>query len=167
MGVFHASLNALLSHVVANYCWWQFFYFRVWLLLVETRALQSTYPARCIFMYLRAACRSSIDLHVCWQPLPTYARRVVRMSRKHMACMPVAWVGAVDRHGQQKRTVYDVLGPCLRNRSILKPVFHRFRRIHCDYEPLRCLDLEMWRFSCRWQTTTQNRLLYPLRMRVG
>ena len=42
-------------------------------------------------------------------------------------------VGAVDRRGQQKFTVCDARGPCQRNRSILKPLFRRFRRIHCAY----------------------------------
>ena len=123
--------------------------------------LQEQHRSTCMFVAL-------------WRPLPTYARRVVRMSRKHMVCSSLIWVGAVDRRGQQKSSIFDARGPCQWNWSILKPVFRRFRRIHCNYESLRCLHLEIWRFSCRRQTTTttddddrQNRLLYPLRMRAG
>ena len=36
----------------------------------------------------------------------------------------------------------------------MKYVFQRFRRIRCDYESLRCLDLEIWGFLC-WQTDRQ------------
>ena len=51
-----------------------------------TRALQSTYPARCIYINLRAAGAALIYMYVCWWSLPTHARPVVSMSRKHMAC---------------------------------------------------------------------------------
>ena len=47
-------------------------------------------------------------------------------------------------------------GGCQGNRSILKPVFRRFRPIHCAYVSLRCLHLEIWRFLCR-QTTTADK----------
>ena len=121
-----------------------------------TRALQSTYPARYICMYLWAAGAASIYMYVfCWRTLPTYARWVVHMSRKHMAC------SNLSRRGRKawptKSTVCDTHGPCQRNRSILKPVFHWCRRIHCTYESLRCLDLEMWQFSCRRQTTDETK----------
>ena len=65
-------------------------------------------------------------------------------------------IGVVNRCGQEKSTICDAHGPCQRNRSILKPVFCRFRLMHRAYMLLRCLDLEIWRFSCRrrrqWQT---------------
>ena len=79
---------------------------------IITRALQSTYPARCICIYLKATGTTVHWSHVCicWRPLPTYARPVVRMSRKHMGCNII--VGTVDRRGQQKRTICDARRPC-------------------------------------------------------
>ena len=76
--------------------------------------------------------------------------------------------GTVDRRGyvsQQKGTIYDARGPCPSISRIMKPVFRRIRLICYAYESLRCLYLEIWRFLCSQQR--HNRLLYPLRMRVG
>ena len=51
---------------------------------------------------------------------------------------------------QQKVLICDACGPCQMIQSKLKPVFCWFGRIHCVYDLLRCLDLEIWWFSC-WQ----------------
>ena len=58
----------------------------------------------------------------------------------------------VNRHGQKNCSVYDAHGLRQTIRGIMKPVIRRFQRILCAYESLRCLDLQIWRFSC-WQTT--------------
>ena len=96
--------------------------------------------------------RSSIDLraliiftYICWA------------SCAHEQKAHGLQVGTVYRCGQQKCNIFDVHGLCQRNQSILKPVFRRFWRTHCAYVSLRCLDLEMWQFSC-WRQTW---LLYP------
>ena len=52
---------------------------------------------------LRAAAQSCI----CWRPLPTHTRPVVRMSRKHTACSAV---GVVDRCGKQNTLVVTFVG---------------------------------------------------------
>ena len=103
------------------------------------RALQRTYPARCI--------SASI-----WEQALIYTHVFVDNLYLGMLGQLCAWaestwlaVGRVDRRGQQKRTICNARGPCQRNWSILKPVFRRFRQIHCAYESLRYLDLEMWR----------------------
>jgi hypothetical protein len=46
--------------------------------------------------------------------------------------------------------------------SMIKQVFSKIRRICCAYELLRCLhvDLQIWQFSCRRQTT--EKIIYPL-----
>ena len=133
------------------------------------QAFQSTYPACCIcinLVYLRATGAALIYMYVFVDNL--YLRMLGQLYT--WAESTRLAVGAVDRHGQQKCTICDARGPCQRNRSVLKPVFRWFRQIHCVYELLRYLDLEMWRFSWwqRQQTDNrQNRLLYPLRMRMG
>ena len=43
--------------------------------------LQSTYPARCSCINLRATAAC-----ICWQPLPAYTWPIECMSRKHMTC---------------------------------------------------------------------------------
>ena len=60
----------------------------------------------------------------------------------------------VNRCEQQKSTICDACGPCQRNQSILKPVFRPFQWIHRAYVSLRCLDLEIWQFSC-WRQQTK------------
>ena len=52
----------------------------------------------------------------------------------------------------QKCTICDACGLCQTTRSSLTAVFAKFRLIHYAYELLRCLDVEIWRFS-RWQWT--------------
>ena len=64
-------------------------------------------------------------------------------------------VGMVDGRGydgRQKDTICDIRGPCLTNRSTFKPVCRWFRLIGHIYKLLRCLDIEIWRFSW-WQQT--------------
>ena len=78
-------------------------------------------------------------------------------------------VGMVDGRGydgRQKDAICDVRGPCLTIWSTFKPVCRWFRMIGYTYELLRCLDVEIWRFSWWQQTDRQtdgqtNRLLYP------
>ena len=125
----------------------------------KTRALQSTYPVRCICIYLRAT-GASCSAHICWQPLPTYATPCASCAHEQKTHVWPA-IGTVDRHGQQKRTICDTRGPCQRNRSILKPVFRPFQWIHCAYMSFRCLDLKMWRFSYRRQTTDKTDRFTP------
>ena len=137
-----------------------------------TRALQSTYPMRCICMYLRAAGAALIyRLH--FDDLYLHVRMPGEFCTWAESTWPaVAWEGAVDRRGQQKHYLWRswAVPKESKHTHVSKPVFRRFQRIHCAYESLRCLDLEIWRFSCWLQTTDddrQNRLLYPLRMRTG
>ena len=75
---------------------------------------------------------------------------VVRMSRKHN-WYAYALMGTVDRRGyggQQKGTICDARGPYPSICRTLKPVFRQTRLIRCDYESLRRLYLEIWRFLC-------------------
>ena len=58
-------------------------------------------------------------------------------------------VGTVDGCGydsQLKYTICDACRPCHSIVSILEPVFHQLRQIHCTFNSLRCLDVEIWRF---------------------
>ena len=59
-----------------------------------------------------------------------------------------------------KHAICDVRGPCQIIRSTVKPVFCQFRRISCACESLRCLDIEIWRFSCGRRQT--NPIALPL-----
>ena len=78
-------------------------------------------------------------------------------------------VGRVDGcgyDGRQKDAICDVRGPCLTIRGTFKPVCRWFRLIGHAYKLLRCLDVEIWRFSWWQQTDGQtdeqtDRLLYP------
>ena len=68
---------------------------------------------------------------------------------------------------QNKNAVCDAHRPFQSIWSILKRVFRQFRLICYAYKLLRCLKVEIWRFSW-WQTTDrQNRLLYLLHMCTG
>ena len=103
---------------------------------------------------------SSIDLHVC--VLLTTFSYVCQVSCAHeqkayglQQPEQVRSIGVANRNS----LFVTLVGCAKRNRSILKPVFCQFRQVHCAYELLRCLDLKMWRFSCRQQTTIDRRLL--------
>ena len=72
------------------------------------------------------------------------------------ACSGQGWYACPTKH-----TICDARGACQRNRSILKPVFHQFRPIHCAYMSLRCLHVKIWRFSC-WQQQTYKPITLPL-----
>ena len=103
---------------------------------------------------------------VCWQSLPT-----------HYIALLCAWAEstwpAVDRSGQQKHSICDTCGPCPTIRSIVKPVFHQFRQVHCAFELLRYLYLAIGQFL--WQQTDKTDCFtpcacawgnYPLHMHV-
>ena len=71
-------------------------------------------------------------------------------------------VGMVDGRGydgRQKDAICDIRGPCLTIGSTFKSVCRWFRLIGHIYELLRCLDVEIWRFS--WWQQTDGQLLYP------
>ena len=69
--------------------------------------------------------------------------------------------------GQLKYTIFDTCRPCHSILSVLKPVFCQIRHIiHCAYNSVRCLDLQIWQFLCP-QRQRHDEFLYPLRMRAG
>jgi hypothetical protein len=101
-----------------------------------------------------ASCSASISTLkqyacVCWRPLPTYYIRLCAWSESTWDPMCLIY-----RCGQQKHSVCDTRGPYQTIRSIIKLNFRLFQRINYACESLRCLDLEIWRFSCPWQTKT-------------
>ena len=69
-----------------------------------------------------------------------------------------AWpaVGTVDRRGQQNALFVTLVGRTKGESKHTEAKFCRFWRIHFAYESLRCLNLEMLRFSW-WRQTAQQR----------
>ena len=108
---------------------------------IQTRALKSTYPARCICINLRAVGAVLIRyMYVFVDDL------YLRILHEHAESTWLA-VGTVDRRGQQKRTICDVRGQELTHTEA------SFSPISTDSLCLRVahwvrhLDLEMWRLS--------------------
>ena len=91
---------------------------------------------------------------------PVVHRPVMHMSRKHMACQSVGMLDGHGYDGQQKDTICDICGPWQMIQSTFKPDFHWFWLIGYDYELLRCLDVEIWRFLW-WRRQQTDRLLHP------
>ena len=80
-------------------------------------------------------------------------RPVMHMSRKHMAWNVLVQVGTVDGRGydvQQEDAICNVRGPWQTIQSAFKPICCWFWLIDYACKLLRCLDLEIWRFSW-WQ----------------
>ena len=48
----------------------------------------------------------------------------------------------------RKCTICTTSKPFWAIRSAYKPVFHRYLSIGCDYSTHKCLEREIWRFSC-------------------
>ena len=55
----------------------------------------------------------------------------------------------------RKCTICSTSKPFWAIRSVYKPVFHQYLPIGCAYSTHRLLELEIWRFSCRWQQQRQ------------
>ena len=81
-------------------------------------------------------------------------------------------VGKVDGRGyddQQKDAICDVRGRCQTISSIFSRFVTDFRLIGYTYELLRCLDVEIWRFSslAGHRLTDRQTITLPLCMRAG
>ena len=67
-------------------------------------------------------------------------------------CAWAEWVRSSTTGMLNRRcTICSVCEPRSAIRSVQKPVFHRYLPTRCAYNTRRCLDLEIWRFSCRRQ----------------
>ena len=82
------------------------------------------------------------------------------MSRKHME---QSGCGQLTTDMLNWRcTICSACEPCSAIQSIQKPVFRRYLPIRCAYNTHRCLDLEIWQFSCWWQWQTYRPITLPL-----